>query len=280
MLEQRLEGFAGRLQDASGRPLANCTLHVGDVGSPGRAAKSPPPQPTFLKTDAKGRFIIYSWNSEFTFFAAPGYPLSAIGLRFAAANGGFVKCVARKIAVSQDINFFIVTCPRGTNFDDRKFREFFAREMAQWKGGAEPLNRETYYHDPHMGIQGVDPWDWILYQIRVVSPEGKPIPDAVLRYSASDGHGTTHDDTVSTDADGTCRLVDKLFPRRPKSYYDGVRRQLYVDIPGYASGPLRFRPQKGAVNVITAPKPATIRGRLVERKRKWALRVNALCILR
>ena len=102
------------------------------------------------------------------------------------------------------------------------------------------------------------------YQVRIVSPEGRGIPNALLRYSAWDQVYTGNQQIVATDSDGNCTLVEELLPGQEKKYYDNVLRWLHVDIPGYAVGPVRFRPKKQTANIITAKAGGTIRGKFID----------------
>ena len=93
----------------------------------------------------------------------------------------------------------------------------------------------------------------------------------MLTYSAWDLRGIDNRQTVATDRDGRCTLIEALRSGQQQQYYDNVRRQLTVDIPGYVVGPVPFGPKKGAVNTITAKKGASILGKFVD----W--NGNAVC---
>ena len=123
--------FAGCLQDEHGKPIGNCPLWAEPQHGSGSWFFGR--RPTRLKTDKDGYFIIYSPYPTLGFAAAPGYPFSEIGLRFAQANDGFVGCDARVVHVSNDRRFFVLTCPRKNTFDEKDLNRFVDQEMAKWK---------------------------------------------------------------------------------------------------------------------------------------------------
>ena len=85
-----------------------------------------------------------------------------------------------------------------------------------------------------------------------------------MQYTARDFLGFNNCQAVATDADGRCTLVEQSPWGQEGAYFDRIQRRLAVDIPGYALGPVPFRLSKDAVNVITAKKAASIRGRVID----------------
>jgi hypothetical protein len=260
--------YAGCLRDERGKPMANCPLWIFDGNKEHDGSEFGFGGPNQLKTDKDGCFIIYSPRRELDFSAAPGYPFSAMGLQFAEANKDLVACDARVIRVADDRRFYVLTCPRKSTYDEKEFRKFFDRQMAEWRNRPRLPDRARVQPLEDAADRSVRN----KYRVRVVSPKGKPIPDALLTFWAWDGCGQyANEQTVATDDQGNCTLVEELLPGEKQKYYDGVARELTADIPGYAAGPLPFDLRKDKVNVITAKPAATIRGKLVD----W--NGNAVC---
>ena len=89
--------------------MANCVL-LSECWRDGGPVPAEPPDT--LKTDKDGYFIIYSPDRDLAFYAAPGYPFSPIGLQFAQENNGFVLCRASVVKVSDEGEFYALTCPK------------------------------------------------------------------------------------------------------------------------------------------------------------------------
>ena len=109
------------------------------------------------------------------------------------------------------------------------------------------------------------------YQVQVVSPEGRAIPNALLIFAALGRRSTGYEQTVATDRLGNCTLAEYLLSGLREKDHEGVQRVLTVDIPGYAVGPVPCDLKKGTVNIITVQKGAAILGKLVD----W--NGNAVC---
>ena len=87
----------------------------------------------------------------------------------------------------------------------------------------------------------------------------------LLDYTAEDRDDHTLNAQVAeTGRDGECTLVEELFPGKDVKYYESVRRQIVVDIPGYAAGPVLCNLRKDAVNTIVAREAATLVGKLTD----------------
>ena len=257
--------YAGCLRDETGRPIASCPLWVFDGGFHfgSEAGFGGPNQ---LKTDKDGYFIVYSPRRELAFSAAPGCPFSAIGLQFAEANERRVTCEARVIQVSDERRFYALTCPRKSTYDEEGFRKFVDSEWTRWK--KKPRNQYVApvkaWAEQRSG-SSLDKYDArSKYLVRVVSPKGAAIPGATVQFTAWDCWWNDNAQTVLTDAKGECTLFEQFLSGQQKKYYDGVRRWLTLDIPGYAVGPVPFRLKKNVVNVITAKEAACARGRIVD----------------
>ena len=267
VLARQFGACAGRLQDEHGKPIASCLLWIFDAGFHA-GSEFGFGGSNQLKTDSDGCFIIYSPRRELAFSAAPGYPFSATGWQFAEANKAFVRCDSRVIRVVDDRRFYVLTCPRKSTYDEKDFRKFAERQMAEWRRKPQLPDRAKVQPLQDAADRSVRN----EYRVRVVSPKGEAIPDALLTFWAWDGRGQyANEQTVATDRRGNCTLVEEFLPGEEQRYYDGVARELTADIPGYAAGPLPFDLRKGDVNVVTAKPAATIRGKLVD----W--NGNAVC---
>ena len=241
--------------------MANCPLWA----APGDEEVSWVP-PNKLMTDKDGCFIIYSSHCELEFLAAPGYPFSAIGLRFAQANKGFVNCEAKVVKVPGEGPFYALTCPRQSTYDGNDFRKFVESEWTRWR--KEPRSRYVAPAKAWEGPRGSNVRDRYgvreEYHVRVVSPKGAAIPGAAVQFTAWDQNWNDNTQTVLTDKKGECVLFESLLSGENKKYFDGVRRWLTLDIPGYAVGPVPCRLQKHVLNIITAKEAACVRGRIVD----------------
>jgi len=249
----------GELRDEEGAPIGNCPLGISYLSEiRGYSAT--------LKTDTKGRFIIYSpyrgmpLNLErVRFRAAPGYPFSHMAMRFAGANGDWRNCKVRLAQMSADICFCYLTGSRSARYDGKAFREYVAAETAQWKKEktkpfrAKPRAREGPIN---RGIRNE-------YRVRVVSPDGAPIPNVVLRFMAYDGF-EGNQQTVVTDRNGVCILTEELLADRGKEYRSGIIRSLTLDVPGYWVGPVSHDLKTTEVNRITVQPGASISGTLTD----------------
>ena len=264
--ENRWGVSAGCLKDERGKPIADCPLYVDEalpVGHPGSGRM----HPDKLKTDRNGCFIVYSPYRDLAFYAAPGYPFSPRGYRYAQMNGALVECGARAIQVSDERRFYVLTCRRKGACEEKGLKRFFERELAQWKRTPCEPNREqpSAWQEQKTGSKLDRFGPRSKYLVRVVSPTGKPIPDALLTYSAWDRYGIANNQqTVATDNHGDCTLFEQLLSGQEREYYDSVRRQLYADIPGFAFGPIRCHLKRDMVNIITAKNAATVVGKMVD----------------
>ena len=250
---------AGVLRDEKGNPIANCPLIVSyHDGIRGYGAR--------LRTDESGFYIVYSPYGRMpfdpervTFRAAPGYPFTQMASAFASANRGYRKCSVRAVHVSDDRCFCFLTCARGSDFDEDAFRKFIEQEMADWKNRP----RRPYRARPHAREGSTDRGTRNEYPVRVVCPEGNPIPDAVVQFTAYDGF-EGNNQTVLTDPKGACTLVEELLSGREQKYYDGLRRWLTLDAPSHSVGPIPFRLKKNRISVIAAKLGATVSGKITD----------------
>ncbi len=272
--------FAGVLRDEAGKPIANCPLEIAyeyatwDSGEPLFAD---------LRTDKDGLFIIYSPPPPVppqnktgevppdeddrgpVFYAAPGCPFSPLALRFGHENQKFKECRAQAITVSDERQFFILTCPRQSTFNEGEFRTFVEKQRAAWKPrpacrAPAPQAWHGSYANNVRDLYGKVE----KYKVRLVSQKGNAIPGAAVQYTACDRMWIDNAQTVFTDKNGECTLLEQLLAREKKAYYDAIDRYLSVSAAGCAAGPVSPNLKKGAVNVITVEEGATIHGRLVD----------------
>jgi hypothetical protein len=250
---------AGVLQDEQGTPIGNCVLSISyDRGT----------RPCFagLMTDENGRFIIYSpyggiplKTDRVRFAAAPGYPFSHMGMQFAQSEKAWAKCSVRVVPVSDDRCFCVLTCPRQNKYSAARFTKFMEQQVTEWRGRrVAPYRAQP---DPREGPAGRGIRN--EYHVRVVSPAGAPIPDALLMFTAYDGF-VGNNQIVRSDPTGTCMLIEELLLGQEPKYYAQVRKWLTVDIPGYAVGPVPFTFKTNEVNIIKAREGARIRGHVVD----------------
>jgi hypothetical protein len=254
----------GELRDEEGEPIGDCVLTISyfDGIRPYSAA---------LRTDARGRFIIYApygvvplnlergdFDTKRTVFkAAPGYPFSQLARSFAQKNEDWRECEARQIQVSEETAFCYLTCRRANNYDEDAFRKFVADESEQWE-----MRRTKAWRAPLQAREGASGRGVRNeYRLQVVSPEGKAIPDIVVQYSAYDGF-QGNQQTVLTDENGLCLLTEELLAGRGEDYYNKIRRTLTLDVPGYSFGPVFSDLKTTEVNRITAQPGAVVSGTL------------------
>lgn len=258
---------AGVLRDERGRPIPNCPLLISyHSAMRGYSAR--------LRTDGAGRFIIYSpYEDMFKvpkrtpvsaptgLWAAPGYPFSGLAMDFAGKNGGWGECKVSSLPVSDNSLFCFLTCAQTTEYNEGAFREFVVQQSALWT----KRKRKPFRAQPRAREGSADRGIRNEYRVRLVSPEGKPIPDGLIKFGASDGYEGNMQ-TVLTDAGGNCTLTEELLAGKGQEYYDDLQRRLTLDVPGYSVGPVLFNLRTGKVNVITAKPGATVSGKLVD----WA----------
>ncbi len=245
---------AGVLQDKKGEPISNCVL--GFTFFDGIR-----PHSAVLKTDANGRFIIYSpygglslKTDHVSFSAAPlGCPFPAIP----ATDMDFVAM--RIIPVSKDRCFCVLTSARQSKYSEAEAKESVERQMIEWK------NRQLapYREEPRTREGTVGRGIRNEYSIKVVAPGGVAISNAGLKFSAYDQYEGNYQ-VVRTDADGKCTLTEELLSGQNSDYYARVQRWLTLDIPGYAVGPMSFNFKTNELNVVTAKEGARVCGRVID----------------
>lgn len=252
--------FGGVLQDSTGKPIRNCPLAVSyyDGIRPYTAA---------LKTDDQGYFIIYApygglplSRDRLSISAAPGYPSSHMGRAFAGQNRDVKKCDIRVVAEADDRCFSVLTCSEAGRFDQHSFDKFIEQQLVEWKRRPNSSYRRPAQAREGLTGRGIRN----EYKLKIVSPDGAGIADAVVMYGAYDGF-EGNNQVVVTDKDGTCTLVEELLKGKEQAYYDGVRRSLTLDVPGYAVGPvtpLKLRTE--GVNAITAQAGAAVTGKVLD----------------
>lgn len=259
-LGPRWSCFAGVLQDKTGKPIGNCPLAI-YYDAIIRSHFS------VLTTDSNGYFVIYSPYGgvpleldRLTLSAAPGYPFVHMAMDFASQKGDFKKCDVRVVAASDDRCYGVLTCSEAGHFDQDGFDKFIEQELANSKKRAEIKYRrraQTREGTTGRGVRN-------QYKVKITSPDGAGIADAVVMYSAYDDF-EGNSQTVLTDAEGTCTLLEELLGGRKPAYYDGVRRTLTLDVPSYAVGPVTpLKLRNDGVNVITAQAGAAISGKVLD----------------
>jgi hypothetical protein len=262
--------YAGILLDGQGLPIGNCPLMAAFADGDWQGGAG------FLRTDKDGYFFVDSLpfglldiggreamrNPRGTFFrAAPGYPFSDMGINFAATNSDLKLCRTTLVPASGASRFAVVICPRASKFDAEMFRKFVQRELAK-SAEVDMRARSVRRFEPQTRADESDRTVRHDYAVRVVSPSGEAIPNAVLNYLTwGDSFRSL---TVTTDRKGECVLVEKFLPWQTEGYYNRVRRWLDADIPGYAVGPVSPQLKKDTVNVITAKPGATVRCKLID----------------
>lgn len=280
VLDRAWTVLAGVLKDEDGRPLPLTPIGIYYHGGlRGYGAR--------FRTDAKGCFLVYSpyslnVRSNVTeaelaamtseersaymnerackFTACPGYPYSELSFRYAASKDDFRRCRAKLVMEAADRAFYELTCERENTFDEDGFREFQRTLVAEdEKRKITPYrSRPRCREGPTKGLERT------VYAVRVVSPEGRGIPKAMVTYTANDGRHVGNLQTVETDENGRCSLEEYLEAGRSKYYYDGVQRDITLDAPGYGVGPVECGPIKREAFTIRMRKPASVSGRLLD----------------
>lgn len=225
-----------------------------------------------VQTDDHGHFIVYSPRGPIRsgkrhdindniveFYAAPEYPFTAVARDFAHVNQDIRKCQVRVIAEADDRRFCNLTCSRLSKYDQKQFEKFVAEQLADPKAirdrGFRPRPRERE-GSTERGVRNE-------YEVKVVSPTGDAIPNALIHFTAYDGY-QGNSQIQETDENGKCTLVEELLAKQGQKYRDGLRRWLTADIPGFAVGPVTLDLRKDAPNVIVAKPVATVAGRVLD----------------
>lgn len=271
--------LAGVLKNEKGEPMPFCNLAV-TYNAVIRSYHAT------LRTDENGYFAIYGPPSvdcknrltkeqyqEMTreerlaysnkrgceFSASPGFPYSQMGYAYAREARGYRLCTAELVMRREDRAFYVLTCDDTSTFDPKGFEDFRKKYVADnrergfrpWRDKPRPIE------DP---IEGRDRR---VYEVRLVSPEGKGIPDAIVKFMAYDDY-VGNRQTVETDDEGRCTLEEYLLTAKPADYYKGVRRRLSVDAPGYGVGPVPCDLRQDQTNTITLETPAAVSGTVLD----------------
>lgn len=285
----------GVVRDAAGRPVAGCPLSVSHGGPPGWSFS------VGLVTDAEGRFILYGTTEKpatererveaekaeaekaetdsdrirrmladrcgpkgFHFRAAAGYPASSIGRRFAHEKKAWRECRVVSVTEALPGQFFCdLAVDGGFTFEAKAFEEFVRADAARPVRFArdEPFRRNP--EPPREKGQGPA----TRFPIRVIGPDGMPLEDARVTFSA--GRGGNHQ-TVATDSDGLATLEEYRPSTREPSVDDEIRRGVFVDVKDGPVGPVDLELRADTINVIRIPEAATVRGRVADRSGNYA----------
>jgi hypothetical protein len=247
----------GELRDEEGALIADSLLRISYDGGIRQYSAA-------LRTDTKGRFIIYAPYAgtplnldRVRFHAAQGYPFSQLSMSFAGESGGWHECEVHQFNVSEERSFITLTSRRDGNYEEDAFRKFVAEKGGQWEKRDTPTWRTPLRSREGASGRGI----LNEYRVQLVLPEGKPIPDAVVHYTAYDGF-EGNQQAVLTDANGTCLLTEELLANREEVYYNRIRRALTVDVPGYCFGPLHHELNTTVVNRITVQPGGVVSGTL------------------
>jgi hypothetical protein len=269
---------AGVLHYEDGSPIANCPLSASyHDGLRGHCL--------WLTTDRNGYFIIYGVPDPvfarfglakrtqdiknltileetryLRFSAAPGYPFSWQGSKCASSKHGWQECRITVLADLPEAKFCVLSCKKENNFDAKEFEAFKQSQMSEYR-----KMKLTPWRMPLQSREGTrNRGIRNIYRVKVVEPNGKAIADALLHFSSYDGY-EGNQQTVSTDAKGFATLEEEFLRNQEAAYYQGIQRELSVDIPRYGVGPISVADWKpNALNVITARPPAVIAGKVVD----------------
>lgn len=232
----------------------------------------------WMTTDKNGYFIIYGvpenefkedfsnekqsdrLSSPLSFYASPGYPFSWQGRRYADSKDDRKKCKIKILADLPDRKFCLLTCKKENGFDPQEFEVVKKQQLENFRKEKIPSWRAT----PHSREDALEDGIRNVYRMKIVTPEGEGIPNALLMFSNSVG---AHDNrqTVATDEKGYATLIEDLRKDEKPEYYRSIKRELTIDAPGYGVGPISNTDLKTeSLNVITARTPATISGRVID----------------
>lgn len=248
----------GVLVDEKGAPIPHCPLQILYVNFKAYSAR--------LMTDANGHFVIYSPFAKpaaddrtQTFYACPGYPYSEQGIRFAGTRREMKPCSVQVTSLSDQHCFCTLTCTRQSTFNKAEFEEFQQQELRQF----EQRTPKVWRHPPKPPeAPSVDVLQ-TRYRLRLVSPEGKPIPDARVIFNTEHAFISNHQSTA-TDAHGECTLEERLPATLTKDLQNRVERYVSIDAQRFGVGPLAGPLKPDELNVICMREPASISGRLVD----------------
>ena len=261
--------LGGQLRDQEGKPLAltPITIYYNAVIRSFSAT---------LMTDRDGYFLIYSPYSldvrgpgtesmsqgRFCLIsAAPGYPPTELGMAYAASKREVRVAAAQPLLREADRAFYALTVEGHNTFDERGFAAFRAEMLAR-PMPADPAPFRDLLRPRQGSIEGRKR---TAYRIRVVSPDGRPVPQALIKYQAYDGYeGNVQ--VVETDRNGMCEVEEYVLEGREASYYAGIRRIITVDAPGFAVGPVTASLREEGVNEIVLPAPAKVSGRIADHR--------------
>ncbi|MGA2434007.1 MAG: hypothetical protein ABSG25_01840 [Bryobacteraceae bacterium] len=250
-LWQNRDVVAGQLLDANGKPVAFAPL---TTTLDGPAANY---EARWI-TDKDGYFIIYGAYaleardaaapapaSGFAINAAIGYPATDAGWKFAVQKHAVQAAVPKLAAKGDHWAYYVFTMPAGPapKFDAAEFDAF------------EPSVTKLPGYDPAVDTSpeacSTKGWAWPIYPVRVLSPEGKPVPNAIFAYYPLQGTRRI----VKTDAEGRCDLV---------GFLPTIRKTFKIDAPGSITGPLRLDLKEKVANDIRLEKPGRIHGRFLD----------------
>jgi hypothetical protein len=237
--------LGGRLEDAQGRPLPSCHVSINDFGGiRGYSAR--------LCTDADGYFLIYSPYSlrGCTFSAAPGYPNTSAGIRYAASQNDVKTCVASLLYQAADRAFYRLVADSHNRFSLSGL-EAFSRDLA---ADLAKRQNETPTLPDRGTIGGSETYITTAFPLRLVDSEGHPLKQALIRLGDF-GLGV-----ALTDADGEASFTETVAASTLKK--SAYRRTLIINAPGGSFGPVTVSLDPRRTTTITLDKPATVEGQV------------------
>lgn len=249
-LWQNQDVVAGQLLDASGKPVSFAPITTTLDGAANYEAR--------WITDKDGYFIIYGAYAleardvaahapapGFGIRVALGYPATDAGWKFAVQERGVATANPQLIAKGDHWAYytFTVDASSAAKFDAAKFAAFL------------PTATKQPGYDPSVDTKpepcSTKGWSWPVYPVRILSPEGKPVPNAVFAYYPLQGTRMV----VKTDAEGRCDLV---------GFLPTIRKTFKIDAPGLTTGPLRLDLKEKVTNDIRLEKPGRIYGKFLD----------------
>jgi hypothetical protein len=261
--------LGGQLRDKEGKPLALAPLGISyHDGIRGFGAN--------LITDKDGYFLIYSPYSldvrgpanktllhgrYCLITVAPGYPATPLGMAYAAAKQEARLAEAQPLLLEADRAFYSLTVDGSSTFDERSFEAYKVEALTK-----QPYFKTKPFRDLTRRLQvSTEDRKRTAYKLKILSPDGRPVPNALVKYQAYDGY-EGNIQAVETDEAGICEVEEYLLTGKDAAYYSGINRTITLDAPGLAVGPVTTPLKEGVVNDIPLQAPARVVGRVVDHR--------------